>query len=341
MSLIKQVPTNVITGFLGVGKTTAIMHLMKSKPADERWAVLVNEFGEVGIDGSIFEGSKGKQQGLYVREVPGGCMCCAAGIPMQIALNMLIAKAKPHRLLIEPTGLGHPKEVLATLRGEHYREVLDIQRTVTLVDARKLTEPRYVEHEIFQQQLALADVIVANKKELYSELDYPYLQAFLLERFPDHPKTVHQVSQGEISIDWLRGAPAFLPTVPLTTSSSNHRPKMKDEPAEEDALSVSETGIISKKNQGEGFFSQGWIFESSRVFNKNKVVDLLKAEKAERLKAVFITHLGVFAFNKVDEHLSEKPLDDATESRIEIISKDEEQLAEFEQKLLNCQAELP
>ncbi len=53
MKIISAVPTNIITGFLGVGKTTAILHLLKSKPADERWAVLVNEFGEVGVDGSV------------------------------------------------------------------------------------------------------------------------------------------------------------------------------------------------------------------------------------------------------------------------------------------------
>jgi G3E family GTPase len=57
MALIKNVPTNVITGFLGVGKTTAILQLLKTKPVNERWAVLVNEFGEVGIDGSLLGGN--------------------------------------------------------------------------------------------------------------------------------------------------------------------------------------------------------------------------------------------------------------------------------------------
>lgn len=56
-------------------------------------------------------------------------MCCAAGLPMQIALNQLLSEAKPDRLLIEPTGLGHPKEVLEVLSSEHYRKVLSLQRT--------------------------------------------------------------------------------------------------------------------------------------------------------------------------------------------------------------------
>lgn len=71
---ISAVPTNVITGFLGVGKTTAILNLLKSKPDNERWAVLVNEFGEIGVDGSLFEGQHSQEQGVFIREVPGGCL---------------------------------------------------------------------------------------------------------------------------------------------------------------------------------------------------------------------------------------------------------------------------
>lgn len=120
------IPTNIITGFLGVGKTSAILNLMKNKPVNERWAVLVNEFGEIGVDGSLIQGNQATQQ-VFIREVPGGCMCCAAGLPMQIALNQLLTEAKPDRLLIEPTGLGHPKKcckfclLSTTVKSCHYR----------------------------------------------------------------------------------------------------------------------------------------------------------------------------------------------------------------------------
>lgn len=127
--MIKAIPTNLITGFLGSGKTTAILHLLANKPKGETWGVLVNEFGEIGIDGAMMSG-----KGAVVREVPGGCMCCVAGLPMQIGLNMLIARSKPDRILIEPTGLGHPEQILQTLSGEHYGEVLDLKASICLVD---------------------------------------------------------------------------------------------------------------------------------------------------------------------------------------------------------------
>jgi len=73
MSASRPIPTNLISGFLGAGKTTAILHLLRQKPADERWAVLVNEFGEIGVDGALL----GNPDEVFIREVAGGCICCA------------------------------------------------------------------------------------------------------------------------------------------------------------------------------------------------------------------------------------------------------------------------
>ena len=82
----KLVPTNLISGFLGVGKTTAIRHLLANKPANERWAVLVNEFGEIGIDGATLA----SDDGVDIREVAGGCVCCTSGPMLRVALTRLL-----------------------------------------------------------------------------------------------------------------------------------------------------------------------------------------------------------------------------------------------------------
>jgi G3E family GTPase len=156
---LSGIATNIITGFLGAGKSTAILDLISNKPNDENWAILVNEFGEVGIDGGLLSANHSEK--VHIREVPGGCMCCSAGLPMLMAMNMLLARARPQRLIIEPTGLGHPSEVMNVLSSEHYRDVLDIHSTVTLVDARKITDPRYTNHATFNEQLEMGDVIAA------------------------------------------------------------------------------------------------------------------------------------------------------------------------------------
>ena len=329
MTAIRAIPTNVITGFLGSGKTTSILHLLTQKPATERWAVLVNEFGEVGIDGSMFSGTQTAEQGVFVREVPGGCMCCASGLPMQIALNMLLTRARPQRLLIEPTGLGHPKEVLAVLTGEHYREVLDLRSTLTLVDARKIQDERYTNHDSFKQQLAIADRIIANKSDQYGAEDFPALLNFLEHTVNLNGREVAQVSMGELSLDWLTEK---VQQHPVTGHSHHHsEPASVQEPA-----TVPEAGYLSIDNAGDGFHSRGWIFSSEWVFDARKLYTVLLGLNTERAKGVFITDRGVIAFNKADNVLTENTLDEAMDSRIECISADKQDFELLEKTLLEC-----
>ena len=106
-AVAKKIPENVITGFLGVGKTTSILQLLANKPAEVKWAVLVNEFGEIGIDGAIIEDS-----GVAIKEVMGGCFCCTNGGSVENGLGMLLMTQRPDRVLIEPTSLGHVRRIL-------------------------------------------------------------------------------------------------------------------------------------------------------------------------------------------------------------------------------------
>lgn len=330
-SKLNAIPTNVITGFLGVGKSTAILNLLRSKPADERWAVLVNEFGEVGIDGSLLSGQDAMESGVFIREVPGGCMCCAAGLPMQIALNLLLSTARPHRLLIEPTGLGHPQEVLATLAADHNRELLDLRATITLVDARKLSDERYTGHATFRQQLAIADQIVANKADQYDEKDFPRLLDFLEHELEIDAGSVIQATQGAFPTDCLHA--------PAREHHHKHHHHTSDESSLIPAVpELPPCGYLSIENQGEGFFSRGWIFKPEWIFDANKLYRLLSGIDAERIKGVFITEQGIIAFNKADEVLTQMELDDCLDSRIELICADKAILAELEPTLLECVA---
>ncbi|MFD1216004.1 CobW family GTP-binding protein [Microbulbifer celer] len=316
---ISNVPANVITGFLGVGKTTAIRHLLQSKPRDERWAVLVNEFGEVGVDGGLFGAEKDGE--VFIREVPGGCMCCAAGLPMQVALNQLLARARPQRLLIEPTGLGHPREVLAALADAVRAGVLDLRATVTLVDARSLEDERYLRSETFQQQLAVADMVVANKSDLYRPGDLQNLQRFLEYSGNAAAASVQTVEQGRIDSDWLQGPSRFRATAEhdaqrLPQAHSAHTPASPD--GEEPWPAC---GFHRLENSGEGYHSCGWLFDPALTFDYQRLFSLISGAGAERLKGVFITERGVFGFNKVDAVLSVMELDDTLDSRVEVIDR--------------------
>jgi len=328
---LNNIPCNVITGFLGVGKSTAIQHLLANKPDNERWAVLVNEFGEVGIDGSLLQADAGRGDSVVIREVPGGCMCCAAGVPMHIALNSLLKQARPDRLLIEPTGLGHPAEVLAILKSEHYRDVLDLRATLTLVDARKVAESRYTSHDIFNEQLDIADIIVANKADQYEPGDLDALKRYLAARSAAAAAMIVSVHFAQLDIDWLE-TPAGTHTLPAWTGPE----------AEQETLPVAEgiqfpeSGFITIRNRGEGFFSQGWVFTPTQVFDRHQLARLFQSQELERLKGMFITSEGIFVYNLADGILREMPVDEAFDSRVEIIQAQEASSAAFERELLAC-----
>ena len=326
--MIQSVPTNIITGFLGVGKTSAILQLLKNKPTDERWAVLVNEFGEIGVDGSLMTGQYTQEQGIFIREVPGGCMCCAAGLPMQIALNQLLQKAKPDRLLIEPTGLGHPKEILQVLSAEHYQKVLSLQKTITLVDARNLQDTRYTNHETFNQQIAIADIVVGNKVDLYQAEDKQRLAVYAKDK-GQVDVTVIFTEQGHLDYSQLAGKTALN----LSATHSHHHKAKKILASE---ASIPECGFIKAVNKGEGFKSIGWRFSPTIVFNHSQLFSFLSSLKLERVKAVFITDKGVFTYNATAESMTEVELDDAKESRIEII--DQQFDDKLEAQLMACYA---
>lgn len=308
MSLFKPVPTHVITGFLGVGKTTAILHLLRAKPPAERWAVLVNEFGEIGIDGAILAGA-----GATVREIPGGCLCCVNGLPMQVGLNQLL-KTRPDRLLIEPTGLGHPKNILDMLSGNDYRGLLDVRATVCLVDARKVEDVRYREHETFRAQLQVADVVIANKSDQCDAAQRLRLEDFLASLQP--PRRVDAwVEQGAIEPHWL-DVPRKGAMVSLSTAHHHQ--------AGEPLLPLQVPAgrqFIRRENQGLEHVSCGWLFAADVVFDFARLFVLCSALAADRLKAVVNTERGAFIFNAENGVLSVLDTESGDDSRIEIIHR--------------------
>lgn len=355
--IVRPIPTNIITGFLGVGKTTLILELLKQKPVDEIWAVLVNEFGEIGIDGNILSHSEINQRQISIREVPGGCMCCTSGLPMQIALNQLISHSKPKRLLIEPTGLGHPKEVIESLSQPHYQNTIDLKATLTLVDARKLKETRYTRHEIYQQQIQVADIIVATKSDLCSHEDSALLSRYC-HTLGKQDTEILYTEYGRINtryLDFPHRANSLKLSPPHTSSTHNegeqehaphehshhkgthqaqehnHRHTPQDDLDEE-----SDELMIRKENQGKGYFSCGWIFDPVVTFDLEKLQNFFGRIEFERTKAVAITEEGVFGFNKEGAQLTLTELNECMDSRLEIISLSQENWNELEQQLIQC-----
>ena len=305
---------NVITGFLGVGKTTAILHLINQKPDDETWVVLVNEFGEIGIDGALLRGSRDVANEVEIVEVAGGCLCCTAGISLELTLSQIIFLYKPDRLLIEPTGLGHPEEVLQLLSLPTYRDQLTIEQTLTIVDPRDVNRIAVCEHPSFIQQLNMADRIIVNKCDLATSEEIAAVEV-LVDKHSDRKPKVLFVSQGKVPKNLLHEPTHWRPPKDLIAQDKN---TSLDDFAE---VALPETGFLKAQNSGEGFETVGWRISSEQAFNYHKIFSFLSGLAVERMKAVVITNRGVYGYNLARDVLQEIELDDALESRIEIITE--------------------
>lgn len=316
--------TNLITGFLGSGKTTTIRHLLAQKPEGEKWAVLVNEFGEIGIDGGLLADS-----GAVLKEIPGGCMCCVNGLPMQVGLNMLLQQAKPDRLLIEPTGLGHPKQILSLLGSEVYKSWLTLNASLCLLDARNLSDQRTVENENFRDQLAAADVIVANKSDVYSEHDHQALSAWQNQWAAGREVVI--AAQGQIDISLLDKP--RLNQVQLPDGAHHH-----SHPAQKGLAALSLPGHQRWRralNQADGYASCGWIFDQETVFDTTGLLDWVRLAPVDRVKGVMRIKEGTLVVNRQGEdlHIETRPMA-PLDSRVELITRNETQWNELQSSLL-------
>ncbi|MBX9581418.1 MAG: GTP-binding protein [Gemmataceae bacterium] len=281
-----MLPVNLITGFLGVGKTTAVIDLLHRRPPGERWAVLVNEAGAVGIDAALIEGQG--PAGVAVREVAGGCVCCATAPYLGVALHFLLVDERPDRLLIEPSGLGHPAGLVDALRA-NYAGRLEVRATVGLVDPPDFADPAMHQNPVFADQVALADVLVLNKLDAAAP---ELVEAF--RRWADGldpPKLlVAGTTGGRLDPAWL--------DLPAAVMEGPDRFGFR---ASDSLLS-----------------SKGWTFPPAVVFDPNRLLPLLRDfPGVVRLKGVFRTPAGWLAVNRAGRHTTAAPTADRRDSRAE------------------------
>lgn len=321
--LLSAIPTNIITGFLGAGKTTLIQQLLARKPAHERWAVLVNEFGQIGIDQALM----GSPDEVFIKEVAGGCICCANALPMQIALSQLLAKARPQRLLIEPTGLGHPRQIVDSLNESHWQTTLQLQATLCVIDARQYEDVRVQQHESFQAQAELADVLVFSKDDVLTAEQRQAVRKFALALPPPERKTVF-IQEGKLPLELL--------ATPRREHRLVKRSLLHRQPALSTAKATSKAiePPYHYHEQALETFVGGWVLPADWQFDHNALLDVLFALKVMRIKGVVHTTQGWLNINVTALDANFNSREAGVDSRLEIINDQELDWAGLEQRLL-------
>ena len=152
---------DIISGFLGAGKTTFIRKLLKDAVAGEQIVLIENEFGEIGIDGGFL-----KDSGIEIREMNSGCICCSLVGDFASSLQEILTKYKPDRIIIEPSGVGKLSDVMKAVADVESELEVENNSAVTVVDAKKCKLYMKNFGEFFNNQVQFATTIVLSRTDI-------------------------------------------------------------------------------------------------------------------------------------------------------------------------------
>ena len=155
---------DIISGFLGAGKTTLIKKLLKEAYADEQVVLIENEFGEIGIDGGFL-----KEAGIEIREMNSGCICCSLVGDFGTSLKEVVDKYHPDRILIEPSGVGKLSDVIKAVQGVQGDVDIVLNSYTTVVDAKKCKMYMRNFGEFFNNQVEYAGAIIMSRTDIIDE----------------------------------------------------------------------------------------------------------------------------------------------------------------------------
>lgn len=227
---LQKIPATIVTGFLGSGKTTLLRHLLTNAQG-RRIAVIVNEFGELGIDGELLRScgigcdENGADNGQLF-ELANGCLCCTVQEEFAPVMEQLAARREQiDHLVIETSGLALPKPLVQAFQWPALRNAFTVDAVVTVVDAPAVAAGRFAEDpvavdaqrradenldhdsplaELFEDQLATADLVVINKTDGVDAPTLAQVEATVRAETPAGVKVVH-AQQGRVGLDVLLG----------------------------------------------------------------------------------------------------------------------------------------
>ena len=171
---------NLLFGFLGSGKTTLLRRILGERAGERKMAVIVNEFGAVGVDGDVIAGSN-----VNLVELTSGCLCCTLRGSLMSAVEELREKAAVEQIVVEATGVASPGDMLEDLNESRISHELDVGPLVAVVDAPKFTRLQQMLGEFYEEQVENADVLVLNKIDLATPGELDEAKAAVREINPD------------------------------------------------------------------------------------------------------------------------------------------------------------
>jgi G3E family GTPase len=204
--------------------------------------------------------------------------------------------------------------------------VIKLDTSLCLVDARRVSEQKWRNHQTFQDQVEIADVVVATKCDLYSSKDMSQLLHYLKNTSAANTP-VQRAINGEIGADILstlsQATKRLINTSSYPTKLFSTRP---GEGFQKATLQHNSEKLTKAKNSGDGFYSCGWIWPASHWFNYSDILHVFNTINVFRIKGLLITNAGIFGFNGHNSEMDISEYDEAFESRLEIIADSKQAL---------------
>lgn len=304
---------DIISGFLGAGKTTLIQKLLSESLLGQKVVLIENEFGEIGIDGGIL-----KQAGIQIREINSGCICCTLVGDFNAALKEVIRQYHPERILIEPSGVGKLSDVIKACAEIALKEDIEVNLCVTVADATKYRMYSKNFGEFFNNQIEHAKTVILSRTQKTNAEKLAAVVNEIQQRNPD--AAIITTPWDELSGDKILAVAESGASPLLNRTDLSH-----DEHECHHEHDHEHQHCNHHHSADEAF--DVWSVQTPKIFQKNEIETLLKKlpDYGTVLRAkgiVPLTDCSWLQFDFVPDEISSREIEPDFSGRLCVIGKD-------------------
>ncbi len=285
----------VVGGFLGSGKTTTIINMGKYLAGKgKKIAIIVNEIGEIGIDGDVI-----KRFGFDTKEITSGCICCSLKVGLRTTINLLVKEYKPDIIMIEPTGIAFPHVIRNEVELMNLGEEVKIAPLVTLIDGSRFKHLMKEVKEFAMRQIIDAEILGINKVDLIEPIRIPILEASVQQLNPKAKVVLLSAKDtGERFENFMQEILPDIKDVPekLQVTAATQASNLSEPQETEDSIKASGVGSYSAEFEIKG--GENLSTEEARELT-TELMNTIKVEVL-KLNPEFVGHIKLFLDNGLE-----------------------------------------